>query len=51
MQILIILALVVVGFFLLTFLIYFFNLDTKLLHALYKPMMKKFNNVERDRKL
>ncbi len=51
MQILITLALIVVGFFLLTFLIYFFNLDTKLLHSIYKPMMKKFNNMERDRKI
>lgn len=51
MQILITLALIVVGFFLLTFLIYFFNLDTKLLHAIYKPMMKKFNNMERDRRI
>lgn len=51
MNVLFIIAAVIAGFFILTFIIYFFNLDTKLLHAIYKPMMKRFNNMERDRKL
>ncbi len=49
--ILIILACIVVGLFITTFIIYFYNLDTKLLHALYKPMMNRLNNIERDRNL
>jgi len=33
------------------FLIYYFNLDTKLIYLLQKPMMKHYDNIKRDRKL
>lgn len=51
MDIIITITSIILGFFFLTFIIYFYNLDMKLLQALYKPMMKKFNNMERDRKI
>ncbi len=38
-------------FFIVTFIIYFYNLDIKLLHKLYDLMAKRFDNMERDRKL
>lgn len=33
------------------FLIYWFNLDMKLVHALQKPFMKHYDKIKRDRKL
>ncbi len=51
MQILITLAWIVAVFFITTFIIYFFNLDSKLFYKLYKPMMKRFDEMERDRKI
>ena len=37
--------------FLFTVAAYWFNLDTKLVKALEKPMMKHYNNMPRDHRL
>ncbi len=39
------------AFFVITFTIYYFNLDQKLLIKLYKKMTKRFDSMDRDRKL
>ncbi len=38
-------------FFVLTFTIYFFHLDDKLIRKLYDVMSERFDNMERDRRL
>lgn len=50
-KILMIIAIVIVAFFVLTFLIYWFNLDTKIVKKLEKPMNKHYDNIKRDRKI
>lgn len=39
------------GFFILTVIIYWFNLDTKAVKLIEKPMMDHYNNMERDNRL
>ena len=39
------------GFFIFTFAAYWFNLDTKLVKALEKPLMRHYDNMPRDRRL
>ena len=39
------------GFFLFTVAAYWFNLDTKLVKALEKPLTKHYDNLPRDRRL
>ncbi len=39
------------GLFSLTVVIYWFNLDSKLVKALEKPLMQHYDNMERDRRL
>lgn len=51
MKILMILAIVIVAFFVLTFGIYWFNLDSKLVKAIFPAMTRHYDNMERDRKL
>lgn len=51
MKILILFIGIPVVLFLLTFLIYWFNLDTKLVKLLEKPFMKHYDKMERDRKI
>ena len=51
LNILIIAALVLVGLFLLTFLVYFFNLDMKLTAALEPLFLKHYDKIKRDRHL
>lgn len=51
LKILIIAALVLVGLFLLTFLVYFFNLDMKLTAALEPLFLKHYDKIKRDRHL
>lgn len=51
MKALIIIAIVIVALFVLTLLIYWFNLDSKLVKSLEKTMMKHYDNLKRDRKL
>ena len=39
------------GFFLLTVVIYWFNLDTKAVKLIEKPMMKHYDSMPRDNRL
>ncbi len=50
MVVLIILA-VLVALFLITFLVYWFNLDMKLVHKIYFALQKHYDKMPRDRKL
>ena len=51
MKALIIILIVLAALFLLTLVIYWFNLDTKIVKALEKPMMKHYDEMERDHRL
>ena len=51
MKILLIIAVIIAAFFVLTLLIYWFNLDTKLVKLLEKLMMKHYDNIKRDRRI
>lgn len=42
---------VILGLFLLTFAIYFFNLDMKLVRFIYDKLQPHYDNLEKDRKL
>ena len=48
---LIIILIVLVAFFAVTFCIYFFNLDMKLIRFVYDKLGKHYDNIEKDRKL
>lgn len=48
---LIIIGIVLVCLFVLTFVIYFFNLDMKLVRFVYDKLGKHYDNLEKDRKL
>ncbi len=48
---LIIIAAVLVCLFVLTFVIYWFNLDMKLVRFVYDKLGKHYDNLEKDRKL
>ncbi len=48
---LIVLASVIVGFFVLTFAIYWFNLDMKIVYKVYWKLSKHYDNVKRNREL
>ncbi len=50
-RILLIAAGVIVLLFIVTFTIYWFNLDMKLVHKIYFALQKHYNNMKRDRKL
>lgn len=51
MKILIILAAVIAAFFVITFGIYWFNLDSKLVHAIFPAMTKHYDGLKRGRRL
>jgi hypothetical protein len=51
MNILLIILAVIVAFFVVTFLIYWFNLDMKLVRKVYDALQKHYDNMKRDRKL
>lgn len=51
MKILLIVLAVLLALFLLTLVIYWFNLDTKVVKLLEKPMMKHYDNLKRDHRL
>lgn len=51
MKVLIILASVIAAFFIITFGIYWFNLDSKLVSVLFPAMTKHYDKMERDRRL
>ena len=42
---------VIVGFFVLTFIVYWFNLDMKLRRKVYDVLQKHYDKMKRDRKL
>lgn len=48
---LIVLAALIVGFFVLTFIVYWFNIDMKFIYKLYWKLSKHYDNIERDRDL
>lgn len=48
---LIIILCVVVAFFVLTGIVYFFNLDMKLVRFIYDKLQPHYDNLEKDRKL
>lgn len=51
MKILLIVLAVLLALFLVTLVIYWFNLDTKVVKLLEKPMMKHYDNLKRDHRL
>lgn len=51
LHVLLIIAIVFVALFLLTFLVYFFNLDMKLTGALFPLFEKHYDKVKRDKHL
>ncbi len=51
MEIFLIILAVIVGLFLLTFAIYWFNLDMKLVRKIYDMLQKHYDNMKRDKKL
>lgn len=48
---LIIILIVIAVLFVVTFSVYFFNLDMKLVRVIYDKMQKHYDNMEKDRKL
>lgn len=51
MNVLFIILGVIVAFFAVTFLIYWFNLDMKLVRKVYDALQKHYDNMKRDKKL
>ncbi|MCR4925004.1 MAG: hypothetical protein K5917_01810 [Clostridiales bacterium] len=51
MKVLIILLIVIAVLFLLTFTIYWFNMDMKLVKKIYFALQKHYDSMKRDRKL
>lgn len=42
---------VIVGFVVLTFIVYWFNLDMKLIRKVYDALQKHYDNMKRDKRL
>lgn len=51
MNVLLIILGVLLGFFVITFTIYYFNLDMKLVRVLYDLLGKHYDTMKRDKKL
>ena len=51
MDIILIILAVIVALFVLTFAIYWFNLDMKLVRKVYELLGKHYDNMKRDKKL
>ncbi len=51
LDIVLIIVAVLVALFALTFILYFFNLDMKLINKVYRLMQKHYDNMKRDKKL
>lgn len=51
MEIFLIFLAVIVSLFVLTFVIYWFNLDMKLIRFVYDKLQKHYDNMKRDKKL
>ncbi|MBR0541353.1 MAG: hypothetical protein IJK26_04005 [Clostridia bacterium] len=48
---LIIIGIILVALFIITFVIYFLNLDMKLVRFVYEKLQPHYDNLEKDRKL
>ncbi len=51
MKIILIIAIVLLCLFLLSFIVYFFNLDMKLTSAIQPLLAKHYDNIKRERKI
>lgn len=51
LEVVLIILAVLVALFLVTFAIYWFNLDMKLVRKVYDPLQKHYDNMKRDKKL
>lgn len=51
LKVLLIIAIIVVCFFVLTFTVYFFNLDMKLTSSIQPFLEKHYDKIKRDRKI
>lgn len=51
LKVILIILIVLVILFAVTFVIYFFNLDMKLVRKIYDALGKHYDNIEKDRKL
>ena len=51
MDVLLIILGIILILFVVTFAIYYFNLDMKLVRVLYDALSKHYNNMKRDKKL
>lgn len=51
LKVLLIIAIVLVGLFVLSLIVYFFNLDMKLTSALQPLLAKHYDKIKRERKL
>lgn len=51
LKVLLVLAIVVICFFVLTFLVYIFNLDMKLMAAMEPLFVKHYDKIKRDKHL
>lgn len=51
MDVILIIAAVIVALFLITFAIYWFNLDMKLIRKVYDLLQKHYDNMKRDKRL
>lgn len=51
MDVVLIIAAVIVALFLITFAIYWFNLDMKLIRKVYDLLQKHYDNMKRDKRL
>lgn len=51
LHVLLIIAIVLVAFFVLTFLVYFFNLDMKLMALIEPIFLKHYDKIKRDKHL
>lgn len=51
MKALLIIAIVLAAFFVLTFLIYWFNLDSKLVARLFPVLTRHYDSIARDKRL
>lgn len=51
MEIILIILGVILALFVITFAIYFFNLDMKLIRKVYDLLQKHYDNMKRDKKL
>ena len=51
LHVLLIIAIIIVCFFVLTFIVYFFNLDMKLLAVIEPLFLKHYDKIKRDKHL